>query len=74
MKRWCAPLRLGHTRIRRQMMKFTKEEVTLTVTTRGGYGKAHTFTNINLDWWLDRQFIINLRRDGNKVVVNRYLS
>jgi len=55
-------------------MKFTKEEVTLTVTTRGGYGKAHTFTNINLDWWLDRQFIINLRRDGNKVVVNRYLS
>lgn len=55
-------------------MKFTKEEVTLTVTTEAGYGESYTITNINLDDWMHRMEISNLRNDGNKVVVNRYLS
>ena len=55
-------------------MKITKEEVTLTVTTKGGYGETYNTVPINLDNEVDRQFIINLRRNGNKVVVNRHLS
>ena len=52
---------------------FTKEETTITVTTNRR--NRETFTRpINLDRENDRQLIINYRRMGYKVVVNRHLS
>jgi hypothetical protein len=53
-------------------MMYMKEVVTITVTTKGGYGDAVTMP-VNLDWWMDRERIISYRRDGCKVVVNRHL-